>query len=125
MTLEEISRTLEAKVLTGQDRIATEVTIGCAADLMSDVLAFARSDAILLTGLASPQVVYTADVADIHAICIVRGKKPDVQTVRLAEEKGQVLMTTHLPMYVCCGRLFANGLPGLGYLDISEGNGRR
>ncbi|MBN2538382.1 hypothetical protein JXB37_08920 [candidate division WOR-3 bacterium] len=125
MTLEEIGQTIEAEVLTGQDRLRDEVAVGCAADLMSDVLAFARSDAILLTGLANRQVIYTADVAGISAVCIIRGKKPDQPTVELARQKGQVLMTTRLPMFVCCGRLFAKGLPGLGYLDISKGDGDR
>lgn len=125
MTLEEISKTIEAEVITGQDKLKTEVRVGCAADLMSDVLAFAMSDALLLTGLVSRQVVYAAEVADIHAICFIRGKRPDKQTVKLAEQKGQVLMTSRLPMFVSCGRLFANGLPGLGYLDISKSDDRR
>jgi predicted transcriptional regulator len=124
MTLEEISKTIEAEVITGRDSLKTEVEIGCASDLMSDVLAFAKPGAILLTGLANRQVIYTADVADIHAICFIRGKKPDEETIKLAEQKGQVLMTTRLPMFVSCGRLFKNGLTGLGYLDISKRNDR-
>ncbi len=124
MTLEEISKTIEAEVITGQDSLKTEVEIGCASDLMSDVLAFAKPGAILLTGLANRQVIYTADVADIHAICFIRGKKPDEATIKLAEQKGQVLMTTRLPMFVSCGRLFEKGLTGLGYLDISKRNDR-
>jgi len=125
MTLAEISKIIEAEVITGKERLDTEVKIGCASDLMSDVLAFAKPDAILITGLATQQVIYTADVADINAICFIRGKQPDPQTVKLAAKKDMTLMATHLPMFVSCGRLFAGGLRGLGYLDINLKDGQR
>ncbi len=44
------------------------------ADLMSDVLASIRPGAVLLTGLCNPQVVRTAQIADIKAIIFVREK---------------------------------------------------
>ena len=48
----------------------------CGCDLMSDVLAFVKNQALLLTGLVNPQVIRTAEMMDIKVIVFVRGKMP-------------------------------------------------
>ena len=112
MTLAEVKATLNCRVLCGEERMDTEVAVACGSDLMSDVLAFIKPGALLLTGLASAQSVRTADVADAKAVVYVRGKEPDEATVALAKEKGLPLLCTELTMYEACGRLHAAGLPG-------------
>ena len=112
MTLEEVKEILKAEVIIGSDNLEMEVKMGCGCDLMSDVLAFIKSDSLLLTGLTSIQVIRTAEVADIAAICFVRGKKPDEETIRLAESKGLPLLVTQLPMFESCGQLYKKGLIG-------------
>ena len=59
---------------------------------MSDVLAFVKNQALLLTGLVNPQVVRTADMVEMK--CIV------------------VVMTCPKRMYEACGLLYYNGLRG-------------
>ncbi|MCS7316236.1 MAG: DRTGG domain-containing protein [Bryobacterales bacterium] len=112
MTLEQIRRILNCEVLNGNESLDLEVTSGCGADLMSDVLAFARPGTILLTGLTNVQAVRTADVADIRAIVFVRGKLPDRETIELAKARGIPLLATRLTMFEACGRLWAAGLRG-------------
>jgi len=112
MTLEEAKRILEAEVVTGEDRLDTEVKTGCGCDLMSDVLAFIKPDSLLLTGLVNRQSVRTAEVADVRAIVFVRGKRPDTETIELAKEKHIPLLVTKLLLYEACGRLYQHGLPG-------------
>jgi len=112
MTLDDVKRILEAKVIVGGDRLREDVVMACGSDLMSDVLSFVKSEAILLTGLTNPQVVRTAEMADIAAICFVRGKKPPPETTKLAKSKNIPLLTTPLPMFESCGRLWREGLVG-------------
>jgi len=112
MTLRDVVKILDCKVITGSDKLDTEVQLGCGADLMSDVLAFIKPNALLLTGLANIHSVKTGDIADVKAICYVRGKKPDANTIKAAEEKGIPLLSTKLLMYEACGRLYKNGLLG-------------
>ena len=57
MKLQEVKEILNAEVLTGNGLLSKEVTMACGADLMSDVLAYAKPGAVLLTGLTNPQVV--------------------------------------------------------------------
>lgn len=88
-----------------------EIRGGCGADLMSDVLAAIQPDAVLLTGLCNPQVVRTAQMADVRAIVLVRGKQPPRETIDLAKSEGIPLISTPFGMFEVCGRLFRAGLP--------------
>jgi predicted transcriptional regulator len=112
MTLKEIRRILDAEVLVGDDLLDLEIRMACGSDLMSDVLSFVKSESLLLTGLTNPQVVRTAEMADLAAICFVRGKEPDQVTIEMAQAKNMPLLTTPLPMFESCGRLWAQGLRG-------------
>ena len=112
MKLKEIERILDAEVVTGTDMLETDIKMACGSDLMSDVLSFVKSDSLLLTGLTNPQVVRTAEMADLAAICFVRGKKPDKETIIMAESRNIPLLTTLLPMFESCGRLWQKGLAG-------------
>jgi predicted transcriptional regulator len=113
MTLKEIKELLEAEVITGDDRLGEEITSGGASDLMSDVLAFGQPGILLLTGLSNSQSVRTANIIDAKAIVYVRGKKPDTEGIKLAQEKRIPLLSTKFMMYKACGLLFGHGLKGI------------
>jgi predicted transcriptional regulator len=112
MKLKDVERILGAEVITGAELLDQEVEMACGSDLMSDVLSFVKSRSLLLTGLTNPQVVRTAEMADLRAICFVRGKRPAPETVEMAESISIPLLTTSLPMFESCGRLYREGLPG-------------
>ena len=112
MKISEIQRMLDAQIITGGDKIETEVHSACGSDMMSDVLAFVKDQAVLLTGLINSQVVRTSQMMDIRCIVFVRGKMPPEDVIRLADESGMVLLSTKERMYVACGVLYSNGLQG-------------
>ena len=112
MILEKINKILEAEIITGAKDLQMEIKMGCGCDLMSDVLAFIKSNSLLLTGLTNPQVIRTAEMADIKAVCFIRGKKPGKETVELAKSKNIPLLLTDIPMFEACGRLYKEGLAG-------------
>ena len=74
MKLSEVLEVIEGKVLSKNVDLDLEVKMGCGSDLMSDVLAFTHEGTLLMSGLTNPQVVRTAEMADIKAIVFVRGK---------------------------------------------------
>lgn len=76
MTVREIAKILNAEVLCCEDRLDMDVHSACGSDMMSDVLAYVKDQAVLLTGLMNPQVVRTAEMMDMTCIVFVRGKKP-------------------------------------------------
>lgn len=110
MTINEIARILDAKIFCGEDLLEKEVHRGFGCDLMSDVLAYAENEAVLITGLINPQVVRTAEMMDILCLIFVRGKEPTEIMVKLAEERSIVLMTTPKGMFTSCGILHEAGL---------------
>lgn len=114
MKLKEIKEILNAEVLSAsEDYGELEVINCCACDLMSDVLALAKVGSILLTGLTNSQVIRTAELAEIKAVCFVRGKRPQDETVELAKVKNIPILFTKYPMFESCGRLYNKGLRGI------------
>ncbi len=114
MTIAEAQVLLDAEILTCEDAKDYKLVAACGADLMSDVLAFGFEKSMLLTGLVNGQVIRTAEMLDIKAVVFVRGKNPTAEILELATEKHMVVLTTELPMYTACGRLYAHGLRGGG-----------
>ncbi len=112
MKLEQIREILEAEFLVGAESGDLEIGMVCGADLLSDVLAFTKAEALLLTGLTNPQVVQTAEIAEVKAVCFVRGKRPPDETIQLARERNLPMLCTSMLMYESCGRLYSYGLPG-------------
>ncbi|MBQ9976689.1 MAG: hypothetical protein IJP16_09275 [Clostridia bacterium] len=112
MKICEIEKHLGAKALTCLGLLDRDVTSACGSDMMSDVLAFVKDQAVLLTGLVNAQVVRTAMMMDMLCIVFVRNKKPTQEILDLAEENGIVIMTTDKRMYDACGILYSNGLNG-------------
>ena len=112
MKISKIKELLNAEVICGANLLDGEVNSACGCDMMSDVLAYVKDQAVLLTGLCNPQVVRTAMMMDMRCIVFVRGKSPTEDIVRLAEDAGIVIMKSTERMYVACGLLYANGLLG-------------
>ena len=119
MILQKIKEILNAQVIIAPQEADMELKMACGCDLMSDVLAFAKEDSLLLTGLTNLQVVRTAEMANIKALIFVRGKEPDRETIALAMAKNIPLLLTDLPMYEACGRLYQAGLRGCS--EVEEG----
>jgi predicted transcriptional regulator len=113
MKVSEIVKILDASMLNACNR-DMEIRSACGSDLMSDVMAYAKGNVLLLTGLVNPQVVRTAEMMDIKAIVFVRGKNPGKVIIDLANEKGIVVMATTNSMFIACGKLFEAGLTGRG-----------
>ena len=51
MKISQMQELLEAKVICCEENIGRHVYSACGCDLMSDVLAFVKDQAVLLTGL--------------------------------------------------------------------------
>lgn len=112
MKIRTIVELLDAKVLCGSDKLDGTVNSACGCDMMSDVLAYVKEQAVLITGLCNPQVVRTAVMMDMRCIVFVRGKLPPADVITLADEAGMVVLATDERMYPACGKLYVNGLTG-------------
>ena len=106
-TMQEL---LDADVLCCEENLGKHVYSACGSDLMSDVLAYVKDQAVLLTGLINSQVIRTAMMMDMICIVIVRSKEPTEEMLQLARDNGIVMLSTDKTLYESCGILYANGL---------------
>ena len=121
MNLQDVQKLLNATVHTGQEFLDRTVETCCGSDLMSDVLAFTKCNTLLCTGLTNLQVVRTADMTDLCAIIIVRGKTPSEDVVEAAAENNLPIMSTDLTLFDACGVLYNAGIRGCAKKECSYG----
>jgi predicted transcriptional regulator len=112
MTINDIKDLLDAQVLCGEEHLEKEVHSACGSDMMSDVLAYVKDQAVLLTGLVNAQVIRTAEMMDMICIVFVRSKQPTPEMIELAKESGVAVLATPKRMYEACGILYSSGLGG-------------
>jgi predicted transcriptional regulator len=110
--LAEVVEALEAEVLVGRELLERQAPAAGASDVVSDLLFFGRPGMVLLTGLTRASMIRAAELADVAAVVIVRGKRPEDEAVELARELGMPLLVSPHSLYDCCGRLYVRGLPG-------------
>lgn len=112
MKLQEVKEILDADVIVGAEKLDMEVQTAFGADLMSDVLAFAKAGSLLLTGLTNSQVVKTAATRNIAAIILVRGKQPSPEAVNMAKELQIPILATKYILFETAGILYTKGIVG-------------
>ena len=112
MKISTIRELLGAEVLCGAEHLGDHVYSACGSDMMSDVLAFVKDQAVLLTGLMNTQVVRTAEMMDMRCVVFVRDKQPTPEIIELAQESGIVVLASPKRLYEACGILYSNGLVG-------------
>lgn len=112
ITIRDLIKILDAKVLCGEEKLDEEVRSACGSDLMSDVLAFVKDKSLLITGLTNVHVMRTAEMLDIHCIIFARGKIPPEDVLEEAKELGICVLATEHTTYVACGLLYGAGIPG-------------
>lgn len=117
MKVQQVKELLNATYVTGEEFSDKSLHSACGSDMMSDVLAFVKDQAVLLTGLVNPQVIRTAEMMDMVCIVFVRGKRPDETMINLAKARDMVLLTTELEMFSSCGILYQNGLRGRSHVN--------
>jgi serine/threonine-protein kinase RsbT len=107
ISLRRIKETLEATVIEGEELLDETVEHVYASDLMSDVLAFGKSNSILITGLASRQAVISSHISEFKAVVFVRGKLPKDGADVYARDKQLLLLSTKLDLYDSCACIAA------------------
>ncbi len=105
MKLLAIAAAIGARVvlLGGHER--TEIRRYAAADRMSDLLAQAGSDAILVTHLSNTQLGRIAALMDAPAICLLDGRAPSPELLWTAREHGIAILICPEGLEETCRRL--------------------
>ena len=104
MTLKECAERVQANwIVAGDETLEFHDVV--VSDLMSDVLVVEHDDFLLVTSLASEQVVRTADIVDARAILLANGKHPQPALQNLAESEGIPVLSSPLSTFDVCRAL--------------------
>ena len=84
----------------------TGITKIYAGDRVSDLLNEASDKTLLVSNLASVQMLRVAELMDVPGICFVNGVEPDDELVALAHGTGTLLMVSPDGVFETCGRIY-------------------
>ena len=102
MTILEVAEVLKAEVLVKGEGCHKAIRHVIASDLMSDVLMVDEEDLLLLTSLASDQVLRTAQIVGAVGVVVVNGKPLPSSMVNVANDLRMTLATSRLPKFETC-----------------------
>ncbi|HEY5386763.1 MAG TPA: redox-sensing transcriptional repressor Rex [Thermoleophilia bacterium] len=106
MKLEDLAQRIEAHIVTPGKPGGTKVTKIYAGDRVSDLLNEASDKTLLVSNLASVQMLRVAELMDVPGICFVNGIEPDAEMVQMAQENGTLLMVSRAGVFETCGRIY-------------------
>ncbi len=107
MTIEGVAEVLNGKVLFKEEGDARQVGHVVASDLMSDVLLVDSDDILLLTSLASDQVLRTAHIVGAMGVVVHNNKPLPSSMADVANKLGISLVTAPYAKYESCVRMHA------------------
>lgn len=111
MTLQDIIDNLGLTVLTKPVEFEKIVpTSGYSSDLLSCVMAGAKSKALWVTLQSHGNIVAVAALLELSAVIITEGASPDPSVIQKANEQGVPLLSTQKPTFAVIGQLWEMGL---------------
>jgi hypothetical protein len=102
MTILEAAKRLNAEVLVEGDAVTEHIGHVVASDLMSDVLLVDDDEIMLLTSLASDQVLRTAHIVGAVGVVVVNGKSLPSSMVKVARDLKITLVKCDQSQYEAC-----------------------
>ncbi|HVN58801.1 MAG TPA: DRTGG domain-containing protein [Bacteroidales bacterium] len=106
MKIREIIKSLDLRVISGNDSLEREVTGGYTSDLLSDVIGNAKEGNIWITLQTHQNIVAVASLKELSAIIIVKGLKVDEATAAKSIVENIVLLSSDDDTFTTSGRLF-------------------
>jgi hypothetical protein len=111
MNLQQVIEKLELNVLTeSRNFSAIEVTGGYTSDLLSCVMAGAKTGYLWMTLQAHMNIVAVAALLEVAAIIISEGAQPDQATIDKANQQGVILLSTPRKNFEIDGKLWEMGV---------------
>ena len=102
MKLEDLAENIGARVITPGRPGGTRSRI-YAGDRVSDLLNEASDRTLLVSNLASVQMLRVAELMDVPGICFVNGVEPEPEVVELARDNGTLLLVSPAGVFETCG----------------------
>lgn len=112
MTVAELVRLLGLIEHSTGSGLDVEVQGGYASDMLSNVMAHCRQGDIWVTIQCHRNVVAVASLVGAVGVILAAGVAPSDDVIDKSKDEGVVLLSTHLPVFEVCGRLYGLGIRG-------------
>ena len=106
MKLEDLATNIGAHMVTPGKPGGTSVAKVYAGDRVSDLLNEASDKTLLVSNLASVQMLRVAELMDVPGICFVNGIQPDAEMIQLAQDNDTLLMVSPQGVFETCGLIY-------------------
>jgi predicted transcriptional regulator len=106
MTVADLVKALDLKVLSGENGLNRQVTGGYVSDLLSDVMGNADMGQIWITLQTHKNVMAIASLKDLSAVLLVSGNRPDEDTARQSELEDIPVLGSDLGAFELSGKLY-------------------
>jgi serine kinase of HPr protein (carbohydrate metabolism regulator) len=106
----KISRVIEQLglvIISDESGTETEVTGGYVSDLLSDVMGNAKEGQVWITLQNHKNIIAVASLKDIPVIILVKGLKPDAETLARSHEENVMILGTDMETFETAGMLYS------------------
>lgn len=106
MKVSDIVEKLDLTVFVGQEFLNKEITGGYVSDLLSDVMGYSTEGDVWITLQTHKNVMAIASLKELAAVILVKGFKPDEETIAHAKSEEIPILGTHKKTFEIAGELF-------------------
>ncbi|MFW5754319.1 MAG: DRTGG domain-containing protein [Marinilabiliaceae bacterium] len=106
MTVNDVVQKLGLTVYGGEKGLERSVTGGYVSDLLSDVMGNASEGDVWITLQTHKNVMAVASLKEVAAVVLVKGLKPDADTLAQGNEEEIPVLGSELETFELAGRLY-------------------
>jgi len=107
MTVKELIEKANLKVYSGEQGLNNEIQGGYTCDLLSDVMGHAEAGHVWITLQTHKNVMAIASLKELAAIVLVKGLKPDDDTLQQSNEENIPILGTDLEEFEISGIIYS------------------
>lgn len=106
MTVKELVKKTNLKIFSGENGLSNEISGGYTCDLLSDVMGHAEAGHVWITLQTHKNVMAIASLKELAAIIMVKGSKPDDDTLQQSNEENIPILGTDLQEFEISGIVY-------------------
>lgn len=106
MTILQLVEALQLQVYSGSKGLDKNITGGYISDLLSDVMGSAKEGQVWITLQTHKNVMAIASLKDLSAVILVKGLKPDTDTIAQSDKEGIPVLGTKDQTFEMSGKLY-------------------
>ena len=106
MTVKELAEKLNLEICCGTNGVDREIKGGYTSDLLSDVMGNAGEGHVWITLQTHKNIMAIASLKELAAIVLVKGLKPETETVEESENEHIPVLSTPLQTFEITGAIY-------------------